>query len=87
MAGTSHVRTPRRANDHAAVHIRRTSIVGPSVDVGFESRRQVSDGFLLNMAEVSSQLIGLFLVGVLFFAEAGFRRLDRTRNVVEPYFR
>jgi hypothetical protein len=49
--------------------------------------RQVSDEFLLNMAEVSSQLIGLFLVGVLFFAEAGFRRLERTRSVVEPYFR
>ena len=49
--------------------------------------RQVSDGFLMNMAEVTSQLIGLFLVGVLFFAQAGFRRLDRTRKVVEPYFR
>ena len=63
------------------------STAGRSVDVGFESMRQVSDGFLLNMAEVSSQLLGLFLVGVLFFAEAGFRRLDRTRKVVEPYFR
>jgi hypothetical protein len=49
--------------------------------------QQVSNEFLLNMAEVSSQLIGLFLIGVLFFADAGFRRLERTRSVVEPYFR
>ena len=29
--------------------------------------RQISDAFLLNMAEVSSALIGLFLVGVFFW--------------------
>jgi hypothetical protein len=28
--------------------------------------RQVSDAFLLNVAEVSATLIGLFLVGVFF---------------------
>jgi hypothetical protein len=49
--------------------------------------RQVSDAFLLNMAEVSATLIGLFLVGVFFYVETGFRRLDRSREVVEPYMR
>jgi hypothetical protein len=48
--------------------------------------RQISDAFLLNMAEVSSALIGLFLVGVFFFADTGFRRLDQARGVVEPYY-
>ena len=36
--------------------------------------RQVSDAFLLNMAEVSGTLIGLFLVGVFFYVDSGFRR-------------
>ena len=50
--------------------------------------RQVSNGFLLNMAEVSGSLIGLFLVGVFFYIETGFRRLDRSaRTVFEPYLR
>jgi hypothetical protein len=49
--------------------------------------RPVSDGFLLNMAEVSGSLIGLFLVGVFFYVETGFRRIDRSRDVVEPYMR
>ena len=50
--------------------------------------RNVSDAFLLNMAEVSAALIGLFLVGVFFFADTGFRRLDeQARRIVEPYFR
>jgi hypothetical protein len=48
--------------------------------------RQVSDGFLLNMAEVSATLIGLFLVGVFFYVETGFRRLERGREL-EPYIR
>jgi hypothetical protein len=55
--------------------------------VGFGIMRQVSDAFLLNMAEVSSALIGLFLVGVFFFVETGFRRSEYARDVVEPYFR
>jgi hypothetical protein len=38
--------------------------------------REVSDEFLLNMAEVSATLIGLFFVGVFFYVEIGFRRLD-----------
>jgi hypothetical protein len=46
----------------------------------------VSDGFLLNMAEVSASLIGLFLVGVFFYVETGFRRL-RGREAIQPYFR
>lgn len=49
--------------------------------------RNVSDAFLLNMAEVSAALIGLFMVGIFFFADTGFRRLDQARIVVEPYFR
>jgi hypothetical protein len=49
--------------------------------------RQVSDAFLLNVAEVSATLIGLFLVGVFFYAETGFRRLADGRDVVQPYFR
>lgn len=49
--------------------------------------RDISDGFLLNMAEVSASLIGLFLVGVFFYVETGFRRYSRARDDVEPYFR
>ena len=49
--------------------------------------RQVSDGFLLNMAEVSGTLIGLFLVGVFAYIEGGYRRADRVREVFEPYLR
>jgi hypothetical protein len=47
--------------------------------------REVSDSFLLNMAEVSATLIGLFLVGVFFYVETGFRRLAGVREVMEPY--
>ena len=49
--------------------------------------RQVSNAFLLNMAEVSATLIGLFLVGVFFYVESGFRRWDRARARFEPYLR
>lgn len=49
--------------------------------------RQVSDEFLLNMAEVSAALIGLFLVGMLFYADTGFRRLARARGEIVSYFR
>lgn len=49
--------------------------------------RDVSDAFLLNVAEVSATLIGLFLVGVFFYVETGFRRLEDARDVLEPYFR
>ncbi len=47
----------------------------------------VSDAFLLTVAEVSAGLIGLFLVGMVFYVQTGFRRLERSRSVVEPYFR
>lgn len=49
--------------------------------------RHVSDAFLLNMAEVSASLVGLFLVGVFFYVETGFRRWSKTRAVFEPYLR
>ena len=49
--------------------------------------QEVSDDFLLNVAEVSATLIGLFLVGVFFYVETGFRRLGEAREVFEPYFR
>jgi hypothetical protein len=49
--------------------------------------KQVSDAFLLNMAEVSATLTGLFLVGVFFWVETGFRRWDRVRGRFEPYLR
>ena len=47
--------------------------------------RPVTNGFLLNMAEVSASLIGLFLVGVFFYVESGFRRIHRGRSAFEPY--
>jgi hypothetical protein len=49
--------------------------------------REVSDAFLLNMAEVSATLIGLFLVGVFFYVETGFQRSGPVRNVFEAYIR
>jgi hypothetical protein len=47
----------------------------------------VPDAFLLNMAEVTATLIGLFLVGVFFYVETGSRRWDRSRDVFEKYLR
>jgi hypothetical protein len=49
--------------------------------------RQVSNAFLLNMAEVSATLIGLFLVGVFFYVDTGFRRWGLARERFEPYLR
>jgi hypothetical protein len=49
--------------------------------------RDVSDGFLLNMAEVSASLIGLFFVGIFFYVETGFRRSSAASDVVESYLR
>ena len=49
--------------------------------------RTVSDAFLLNMAEVSATLIGLFFVGIFFYIESGLRRLEHVRAIVEPYLR
>lgn len=47
----------------------------------------ISDAFLLNMAEVSAALVGLFFVGIFFYMETGFRRSNQARDVIEPYFR
>jgi hypothetical protein len=38
-------------------------------------------------ARTRPALIGLFLVGVFFFVDTGFRPLDQARGIVEPYFR
>jgi hypothetical protein len=53
--------------------------------LGF-GRAAGSDSFLLLVAEVSATLIGLFLVGLFFFVETGFRRLA-AGEALEPYFR
>jgi hypothetical protein len=49
--------------------------------------RQVSDEFLLNVAVISATLLGLLVVGVLFYVETGLRRLEHARNVIAPYIR
>jgi hypothetical protein len=50
--------------------------------------RQVSDEFLLHIAEYSATMIGLFLVGVFFYVQTGLRQLDTAaREVFEPYLR
>ena len=41
--------------------------------------REVTDAFLLNVAEVSATLIGLFIIGAFFYAEVGLRRLGPAR--------
>jgi hypothetical protein len=48
--------------------------------------RPVSDDFLLNMAEVTATLIGLFLVGVFFYAES-LQSDDRPRAISRSYLR
>jgi hypothetical protein len=59
----------------------------PEAPYRLPSVRQVSDAFLLNMAEVSSTLIGRFLVGVFFYVETGLRRSGRARRVFEPFLK
>jgi hypothetical protein len=49
--------------------------------------RHVSDAFLLNMAEVSATLIGLFLVGVFHYVDTDLRRSSQMRDVFDPYLR
>ena len=49
--------------------------------------REVSDDFLLNIAEVSSALVGLFLVGVFFYMETVTRRPAVVRRVEAPYIK
>ena len=47
----------------------------------------VSDALLLAVASISAGLMGLWLVGMVFYIQSGFSRLERSRSVVEPYFR
>jgi hypothetical protein len=47
----------------------------------------VSDSFLLTVASISAALIGLFLVGMIFYIQSGYESHERSRRVVEPYFR
>jgi hypothetical protein len=47
----------------------------------------VSDSFLLTVASISAALIGLFLVGMIFYIQSGYESNERSRKVVEPYFR
>lgn len=51
--------------------------------------RDVSDAFLLQMAEISAGLVGLFLVGVFFYIETGDgdRPAAGRDVVVDRYFR
>lgn len=42
---------------------------------------------LLTVAEVAAGLIGLFLVGVIFYVESGFGRPRQRRRAVEKYIR
>jgi hypothetical protein len=53
-----------------------------AVDENRGPMREVSDSFLLQMAQISGGLFGLFLVGMLFFVETGFRRLGERRVIV-----
>jgi hypothetical protein len=51
--------------------------------------RDISDAFLLQMAEISAGLFGLFLIGIFFYIETGDRGSEHAAEaeVVEPYFR
>lgn len=49
--------------------------------------RDITDEFLLHVAEYSATMIGLFLVGVFFYMETGLRRWGNAREVFEPYLR
>ena len=56
---------------------------------GYASRacERSRTGSFCSWTEVSAALVGLFLVGIFFFVEIGFHRLDDPRRIVEPYFR
>jgi hypothetical protein len=47
----------------------------------------VSDDFFLALAEISSALTGLFLVGIVLYIQVGYDKSERSRAVVEPYMR
>ena len=57
------------------------------VPVGRSQMDPVPDSFLLTLAEASETLIGLFLVGMVYYIQSGFSQMERSREVVEPYFR
>jgi hypothetical protein len=43
--------------------------------------QEVSDAFLLTIAEVSATLLGLFVVGVFFYVDRGYRQLSESHDV------
>jgi hypothetical protein len=47
----------------------------------------VSDEFLLTTAQIAATLIGLLLVGTLFYAETGLRHLASQSPAAPPYLR
>lgn len=47
----------------------------------------VADDALGTIADISASLIGLFLVGMIFYIQTGFDRVERSRDLIEPYFR
>lgn len=47
----------------------------------------VSDTFLLQVTEIAAGLVGLFLVGVFFFIQTGFRQVTDDRQAVKGYFK
>ena len=47
----------------------------------------IGDDFLLALAEISAALTGLFLVGMILYIQIGYEKSERSRAVVEPYFR
>ena len=48
---------------------------------------QVSESFLLTISSISAGLIGLFLVGMTIYIQTGYDTHEKSRDVVEPYFR
>lgn len=49
--------------------------------------REISDGFLLGIAEVSAALVGLFLVGVFVYLETFIQRDAERSSAEAPYIR
>lgn len=49
--------------------------------------RPVTDDFLMSMAEISSALVGLFLVGVFFYAETSSRASAASHEADDPYMK
>ena len=47
----------------------------------------IGDDFLLALAGIAAALTGLFLVGMILYIQIGYETSERSRTVVEPYFR